>query len=89
MVFPRAFFDQIREDAVADPDLAQAAAANTKESFGFVLKKAVEGLFIDRMDQNEELFAKYMNDAAFRKLVDEYLLTQVYEQIREQPATNG
>jgi hypothetical protein len=38
------------------------------------------------MEQNEELFAKYMNDAAFRRLVDEHLLTQVYDQIREQPS---
>jgi len=43
-----------------------------------------EGFFIDRMNKNAELFAKYMKDAAFRKLVDERLLTQVYNQSREQ-----
>ena len=64
--------------------LVQAANANTKENFRFVFQKALEGLFIDRMEQNEELFAKYMNDPSFRKVVDEHLLTQVYEQIREQ-----
>jgi type I restriction enzyme R subunit len=78
------FFNQIREEAVASEELVQAANANTKENFRFVFQKALEGLFIDRMEQNEELFAKYMNDAPFRKLVDEHLLTQVYEQIREQ-----
>ena len=34
------------------------------------------------MEQNEDLFAKFMNDAAFQKIVSEYLLRQVYEQIR-------
>lgn len=69
------------------PQLVQSANANanTKNNFRFVFQKALEGLFIDRMDQNEELFAPYMNDATFRKTVDEYLLTQVYGQIREQP----
>jgi type I restriction enzyme, R subunit len=79
------FFNQIREEAVANEELVQAANANTKENFRFVFQKALEGLFIDRMEQNEELFAKYMNDGAFRKLVDEHLLTQVYDHIREQP----
>jgi type I restriction enzyme R subunit len=78
------FFNQIREEAVANEELVQAANANTKENFRFVFQKALEGLFIDRMEQNEELFARYMNDAAFRKVVDEHLLTQVYNNIREQ-----
>jgi type I restriction enzyme R subunit len=51
-----------------------------------VFVKALEGLFIDRMEQNEEIFAKYMNDADFRKVVSEHLLKQVYEQIREEGA---
>ena len=46
--------------------------------------KALEGLFIDRMEQNEELFAKFMNDANFQKIVTEHLRRQVYDQIREE-----
>lgn len=80
------FFNQIREEAVADESLRQAATANTMENFRFVFEKALEGLFIDRMDQNEELFARYMNDPHFQKIVGEHLLRQVYSQIREEPA---
>ena len=43
--------------AVADTDLRQAAEANTMENFGYVFRKALEGLFIDRMEQNEEITA--------------------------------
>jgi len=78
------FFHQIREEALADVELRQAATANTLENFRFVFVKALEGLFIDRMEQNEDLFAKYMNDADFKKLVSEHLLRQVYQQIREE-----
>ncbi len=80
------FFHQIREEAVADASLRQAASANTIDNFRYVFVKALEGLFIDRMEQNEELFAKYMNDGNFKKVVSEYLLKQVYEQIREEGA---
>jgi type I restriction enzyme R subunit len=80
------FFNQIQEEAVADESLRQAATANTMENFRFVFQKALEGLFIDRMEQNEELFARYMNDPEFQKLVGEHLLRQVYTQIREEPA---
>jgi type I restriction enzyme, R subunit len=52
------FFDSIREDAMADDNFRQAALANTLENFGYVFRKALEGLFFDRMDQNEEIAAK-------------------------------
>lgn len=76
------FFDSIKEDAVADPDLQQAAKANTLENFGYVFLKALEGLFIDRMDQNEEITAKFMNEKDFQNIVGKNLMKQVYEQIR-------
>ena len=60
------FFDSIREDAVADTNLRQAAIANTMENFGYVFRKALEGLFIDRMEQNEEITAKFMNEKDFQ-----------------------
>jgi type I restriction enzyme R subunit len=78
------FFNQIQEEAVADESLRQAAYANTMDNFGFVFDKALEGLFIDRMDQNQELFARYMNDAEFRRIVGQHLLREVYAQIREE-----
>ena len=40
--------------------------ANTLDNFKYVFDQALEGLFIDRMEQNEELFAKFMNEADFR-----------------------
>ncbi len=76
------FLDSIREDAVADSDLRQAALANTMENFGYVFLKALEGLFIDRMEQNEEITAKFMNEKEFQDIVGRHLLKQVYEQIR-------
>ncbi|MBU4575521.1 MAG: hypothetical protein KUA39_00810, partial [Desulfarculus sp.] len=75
------FFDSIREDAVANDKLRQAALANTLENFGFVFLKELEDLFIDRMDQNEEITAKFINEKEFQKVVGQALLKEVYEQI--------
>jgi type I restriction enzyme, R subunit len=63
------FLDQIREGAVADTHIQQAAIANSRENFKYVFDKAVEGKFIDRMDQNPEIFARYMNDPAFANVI--------------------
>ena len=82
------FFDSIREDAVANSDLRQTALANTMENFSYVFLKALEGLFIDRMEQNEEITAKFFNDKEFQNLVGQHLLKEVYEQIRTEKGKN-
>lgn len=78
------FFDSIKEDAVADMSLRQAALANTMENFGYVFRKTLEGFFIDRMEQNEEITAKFMNEKDFREAISSKLLRDVYEKIREE-----
>jgi type I restriction enzyme R subunit len=80
------FFESIREDAVANGGLRQAAMANTMENFGYVFCKALEGLFIDRMEQNEEITARYMNEERFREAVSQHLLEEVYNHIRNEEA---
>ena len=83
------FFDSIKEDAVADSNLRQAAMANTMGNFGFLFSRVLEGLFIDRMEQNEEITAKLMNEEEFREVVARYLIRQVYNQIRSEAGVDG
>jgi type I restriction enzyme R subunit len=78
------FFDSVREDAVADSELQQMALANTMENFGYVFLRALEGLFIDRMEQNEEITARFLNEPEFQRVVGQNLLQQVYKQIHTQ-----
>ena len=72
------FFDQIQEEAIESETLKKAAAANSKDDFRYVFEKAFEGLVIDRMEGNEEIFGKLMADGEFRKLAVEHLLHKVY-----------
>ena len=46
-----------------------------------VFLKTLEGLFIDRIDQNEEITAKNLNDIEFLDTVSKQLLREVYDQI--------
>jgi len=75
------FFDQIVEEAVMDDSLQQAAQVNPIDKFQLVFRQVLESLFIDRMELNEDLFAKFMNDQEFQKLVAKGLGQRVYERL--------
>ncbi|PWQ95507.1 type I restriction endonuclease subunit R [Leucothrix pacifica] len=77
------FFDQIQEEAVTNSDLKEAASANSKDDFRYVFNKAFEGLVIDRMEGNEDIFKKLMGDAEFRSLASEHLLNKVYKALQD------
>jgi type I restriction enzyme R subunit len=76
------FFDQIQEEAIESDALKQAAETNSKEDFRYVFEKAFEGLVIDRMEGNEEIFGKLMADGEFRTLALEHLLHKVYRTLK-------
>ena len=76
------FFDQIVEAALADANLRQAAISNPGEKFELLFKNLLEALFIERMDQNEEIFARFMNDKAFQGLVTNWLAAEAYTKLR-------
>jgi type I restriction enzyme, R subunit len=81
------FFDQIVEAAARDSVLQQAAKANPEDKFSLVFNSMLETLFMERMDQNEEVFARYMNDPAFQKIVTTWLSEEVYRRLGGTPST--
>jgi len=83
------FFDQVRETAVANEQLRQAVMANSIENFEPVFNKHLENLFVERMDGNEEIFVRLMNDEAFRDIAASYLMKAVYKQVRSTDAESS
>ena len=75
------FFDQLVEAAAQDTVLQQAAKVNPEEKFVLVFNNMLETLFIERMEQNEEVFARYMNDPAFQKMVTTWMGSEVYRRL--------
>jgi type I restriction enzyme R subunit len=75
------FFDQIVEAAIRVDALQQAAQANAIEKFQLVFRQVLESLFIERMDMNEDLFARFMNEPEFQEVVAKGLGQKVYERL--------
>ena len=78
------FFDQVKETAVANEELQAAAKVNSLENFHDVFNKMIVNLFVERMDGNEEIFIRLMNDEEFKSIASKYLVKQVYEGITNQ-----
>lgn len=76
------FFDQIIEAALTDDALRQAAAVNPGDKFELVFKNLLETLFVERMEQNEEIFVRFMNDGNFQQAVTSWLASEAYQRFR-------
>lgn len=81
------FFDQIIEAASLSEELQQAAKVNSADKFTLLLNRFLETLFVERMDQNEAIFARYMNDDTFKKVVAEWLTKEIYSRLNDQKDT--
>jgi SOS-response transcriptional repressor LexA len=62
---------------------------NPEDKFGLVLRNLLERLFVERMDQNEEIFVRYMNDAPFRDIVSAWMSSEAYRRLRTGSAAAG
>jgi type I restriction enzyme R subunit len=83
------FFEQVRETAIANEHLQQAVMANSIENFEPVFNRQLENLFLERMEGNEEIFVRLMNDEAFRNVAATHLMRAVYKQVREAQSENS
>ncbi|SDL52903.1 type I restriction endonuclease subunit R [Halarsenatibacter silvermanii] len=77
------FVDQIEEDMLADERLEIQAKNNSKDNFKYAFKDAFEDKAHKRMDQNQEIFIKMMNDDDFQKAIINYLFDRVYDELSE------
>jgi type I restriction enzyme, R subunit len=83
------FFDQVTEAALENATLKTAAQVNTLDNFKHVFERMLEGLFIDRMEGNEEIFDRIMQDASFRDVASAHLVREVYERLRARERTDS
>ncbi|QPK62934.1 type I restriction endonuclease subunit R [Methylomonas sp. LL1] len=79
----RLFFAQIETELMADATLQIQAKVNQLDTF----KYAFEAMFIDklieRMDQNQEIFEKILENQSFGSLVKELMMKKVYARMNE------
>jgi type I restriction enzyme R subunit len=77
------FFDQIEEDMVLDEKLAEQAKNNPIENFKFGFDDIFMDALISRMEQNQDIFGKMMDDKEFGGLVKGYMLKKVYSRLHK------
>lgn len=77
------FFDQIIEAALSDGGLRQAALVNPEEKFALVFNRVLESLFVERMEQNEDIFGRFMSDKGFQETVSSWLTGEVYKKLKQ------
>lgn len=75
------FFDQIEAELIADSKLVQQARSNTIENFKFGFDDIFMDKLIGRMEQNQDIFSKMMDDQEFGGLVRNYMLKKVYNSL--------
>ena len=75
------FFDLIEEVLVNDLELGLQAKSNPIENFSFGFIDKYMDASINRMEQNQDIFAKMMNDKEFGSIVQNYLMKKVYNRL--------
>ncbi|ALJ04141.1 restriction endonuclease subunit R [Pseudalgibacter alginicilyticus] len=76
-------FDQVIDDMVEDEKLAVQAKNNTIDNFKFGFNDAYLEKWIGRMEQNEDIFSKIMDNKEFDNIVRAYILKEVYERLNK------
>lgn len=66
-----------------EDSLQEAVEVNSQDKFSLFFDSMLQTLFIERMEQNEEIFARYMNETDFKGLVSQWISERVYTKIRE------
>jgi type I restriction enzyme R subunit len=73
------FFDQIEEELFLDEDLRKRALNNPRENFKYAFEDVFINKLIERMDSNQEIFEKIMENSDFKNDVKEWLTKKIYD----------
>lgn len=77
------FFDQIEEELLLDETLKAQAKVNKLDTFKFAFDDKFIDKLIGRMDQNQEIFEKILEDKVFGDLVKELMMKRIYKKMNE------
>lgn len=75
-------FDQFEEAWAADPDVVDQARSNTLENFRLVFDHRFLDTVVSRMDENEAIFKRILDDEEFRQVLMDLYAGRVYRRAR-------
>jgi type I restriction enzyme R subunit len=77
----RLFFQQIKEKAVHNEQVIQTALANPLDKFSLGVRKLIDDLMIERIEQNDEIVTRYMADREFQGAAFPILAREIFDAI--------
>jgi type I restriction enzyme R subunit len=77
-------FDQFEQTWLADEDVVARARNNTLDNFRLVFDREFEKTLIGRMQGNEAIVSRVLDDEEFREALIELYATRVYRRARDQ-----
>ena len=79
----RLYFEQIEQALFENEDLKVRAQNNPIENFKYAFEEVFIQTLIDRMDSNQEIFDKIMENTEFKTDVKEWLTKKIYQRFNE------
>ncbi|RNI22654.1 type I restriction endonuclease subunit R [Rufibacter latericius] len=77
------FFDQIEAELMLDEELTVQARSNSMENFKYGFNDRFLNTVIQRMELNQDIFSKIMDNEDFASLVKAWMLKKVYKKLNE------
>ena len=77
------FFESVRAEAQERAELREAALANNEDDYGLVLENELDGIFIGRMEGNEEAFRRVMENEKLRAVLFAWMRGETYRRFRD------
>jgi len=78
------FFSQIESALVQDESLSQQAKSNSIQNFKYGFEDIFLTKLIERMDLNQDIFAKIIDDKEFGEAVRNWMLRKVYNRLTQE-----
>ena len=75
-------FDQFEETWAADPDVIDQAKNNEFDNFRLVFDRKFLATVISRMDGNEAIYKRVLDDADFQKALMDLYALRLYDRLR-------
>lgn len=80
----RLFFEQIESELAEDETLMAQAKVNKIDTFKYAFEDVFLTKLIERMDQNQEIFEKILEDKKFGDTVKEWMMRKIYRKMNDE-----
>jgi type I restriction enzyme R subunit len=79
----RLFFEQIEAELMKDETLQAQAKNNSIDNFKYGFEEIFINKLIDRMEDNQDIFNKILDDDSFGDVVKKWMMKKVYKNVNE------